>query len=101
MPDGAEQDHAGHLSEQLEESDDEANGAHHVKPGDQPHLNGRGAAFLVPQLLVPFLKVETTAVSFPLYAARVWHPVLRRPRVDSEPVGVISHAAAVELKSSW
>lgn len=101
MPDGAEQDHAGHLSEQLEESDDEANGAHHVKPGDQPHLNGRGAAFLVPQLLVPFLKVETTAVSFPLYAARVWHPVLRRPRVDSEPVGVISHAAAMELKSSW
>lgn len=100
MPDGAEEDHAGDLSEQLEESDDEANGAHHVEPGDQPHLYGLGAAFLVPQL-VPFLVVETAAVPFPLYAARVRHSVLRRPRVDPVPVGVITHAAAMELKSSW
>lgn len=34
MPDGAEEDHAGHLAEQLKESDDETHRTHHVESGN-------------------------------------------------------------------
>lgn len=98
MPDGAEEDHAGHLAEQLEEGYHEANGPDHVQPGHQPHLNSCRAAFLVPELLVTPLGVEATAIPFSLHATGIGHAVLRRPGVDSEPIRVIPHAAAVELK---
>lgn len=98
MPDGAEEDHAGHLAEQLEEGHHEANGPDHVQPGHQPHLNSCRAAFLVPELLVTPLGIEATAIPFSLHATGIGHAVLRRPGVDSEPIRVIPHAAAVELK---
>jgi len=53
----AEEDHAGDQAEQLQEADDEAHRAYHVQPGDQPHLNGGGAALLVPEFLVAALRV--------------------------------------------
>lgn len=99
MPDRAEEYHAGHLAEQLEERDHQADGAHHVQPGDQPHLDGRHAALLVPELPVAAVRVQPTAVSFLLYATGVGHAALLRPRVDVEPVRVVLHAAAVELKT--
>lgn len=34
VPDRAEEDHAGHLTEQLKKGDDEAHRTHHVESGD-------------------------------------------------------------------
>lgn len=57
VPDCAEEDHAGHLAEQLNEGDDEAHGAHHVESGDQPHLYRGRTSLLVPKLLVATLRI--------------------------------------------
>lgn len=57
VSDRAEEDHAGYLAEQLEESDDETHRAHHVEPGDQPHLYGGRASLLVPELLITTLRI--------------------------------------------
>lgn len=57
VPDRAEEDHAGYLAEQLEESDDETHRTHHVEPDDQPHLYGSRASLLVPELLIATLRI--------------------------------------------
>lgn len=57
VPDRAEEDHAGYLAEQLEESDDETHRAYHVESGNQPHLYGVCTSFLVPKLLITTLRI--------------------------------------------
>jgi len=95
----AEENHAGDQAEQLQEADDQAHRAYHVQPGDQPHLNGGGAALLVPQLLVAALRVQAAAVSLSLHAAGIRHSVLLGPRFDLEPIRVIANAATAKLKA--
>lgn len=99
MPDCAEENHTSHLAEQLKEGDDETHRAHHVESGYQPHLNGGCASFLVPELLVATLRIEATAVSFPLHATRIRHPILLGPRFDLEPIRVVTYTAAMKLKA--
>jgi len=55
VPDCAEENHAGHLAEQLEEGHDKAYRADHVESSYEPHLNGGRASFLVPKFLVATL----------------------------------------------
>lgn len=100
MPDRAEEDHAGHLAEQLEEGHDETHRTHYVESGHQPHLNGGRASFFVPELLVTTLRIQATTVSFSLHAARIRNPILLGPRLDLEPIRVVAYAAAMKLDVS-
>ena len=63
VPDRAEQYHAGDEAEELEEADDEADGADEVQSLNEPHLNRGGAAVLVPAQLAILVVVLFAAVA--------------------------------------
>lgn len=98
MPDRAEQYHAGDEAEQLDESDDEAEGADEVEPLDKPVLDRGGTADLVPVELAVLVVVLLAAVALARTTAGVRDALLLGPGLDVVPVVVLVDAAALELQ---